>query len=99
MRINSVQANLFNQHNSIRKVSARLEAPVEQPKEQVSFKGGKGGLIGFCVGVLGSAAAAIATGGLAIPAIVATYGAMGVGVGTAYVGHKIEEKITGEDKK
>lgn len=99
MRINSIQPRLFNQQNSIGKVSSKFETPVEQPKEQVAFKGGKGLVGGFLVGVFGTAAVAIATGGFGIPAILATYGAMGVGAGTGYVGHKIEDKITGEDKK
>jgi hypothetical protein len=99
MRISSVQPQLFNQQNSFKKVSSKCNTPIEQPKGQVSFRGGKGLVGGFLVGIFGTTAAIVATGGLAIPAILATYGAMGVGVGTAYIGDKVEDKLTGEDKK
>lgn len=99
MRINSIQPQLFNQQNQVRKINSRNSNPYGQPNEQVSFKGGKGLVGGFLVGIFGTTAAVIATGGLAIPAILATYGTMGVGVGTAYLGDKIEDKLTGEDKK
>ena len=98
MRINSVQPQLFSQQKSVKNAQTR-KVQFEKPNGQVSFNGGRGLIGGFLVGVFGSAAVAIATGGLAIPAILATYGAMGVGAGTAYLGDKIEDKLTGEDKK
>ncbi len=105
MRVSAIQGHgvirpKLNSGNVVTRVRVQ---PETQLPEAPSFQSkGKGAIIGFggglAIGLFTFGAAAI-TGGLAIPTIIGCWGSLATGVGGAVLGNKIEDKISGENKK
>ena len=106
MRISAIQGQTGYQKPVLKKANKMNEtkpsiepAPIQAP----SFKGnGTGALIGLGVGLIGGLlffAGGAIIGAVAVPTLLGGAGVAGTGAAGAYLGNKIENKITGEDEK
>ena len=106
MRISAIKGHYTNQsrpYSSKVATNVKSNQPEKPQVEAPAFKGGgTGGLLGLGAGlvtgliIIGGAAI---TGGLALPALIGGAGIVASGAGGAYIGDKIEDKITGEKKE
>ena len=106
MRISAIQGQIGYQKPELKKINkadkpkTTIEpAPILAP----AFKGrGNGMLIGLGVGLIGGLllfAGGATIGAVTLPTILGGAGVVGSGAAGAYLGDKIEDKISGEDKK
>ena len=103
MRVSSIQPALYNQTKKTQINKKIYSNPINVPSTNPQFKGSGDGALaglgfGLCGGLIAIGGAAVA-GIFLLPAIIGGAAVVAAGAAGAYVGDKIEDKITKNKNK